>query len=174
MLQTFQRFPIDLEINFKFHKIVTNSFKIWPLFSISDSSLFTHLHLTVTTRAILNFPQAPCLFWTLSFFHSYTFCQKHATELYIFQRPSWIFFHVPFSDLADSNYFVLFCIPHTYLPHLNIIILHSCLLYPLQSPEKTGTKSFILYLYRIVPNPSEGLNINLIELKMLFINQFNE
>lgn len=53
MLQTLQWFPVNLEIKFKFHNSYKPFKKIWPVFSIAASLLFTHLYLILTTVAIL-------------------------------------------------------------------------------------------------------------------------
>lgn len=47
MLQTLQWFPVNLEIKFKFHNSYKPFKKIWPVFSIAASLLFTHLLISL-------------------------------------------------------------------------------------------------------------------------------
>lgn len=135
MLRTLHLFPTDLEIKFKFHNIVTSPFKIWPLFSILVSSLFIHLHLTLTTAAILNFPSIPCFFWPLSFCTVIPSVINMLPIFYIFQSATWIFFWAAFPDLANSN-ILSSSVPHIlfHLPHRNIITLYSWIPYSITVP----------------------------------------
>ena len=102
MLQTLQWFPVNLEIKFKFRNSYKPFKKIWPVFSIAASLIFTHLCLILTTVAILISLKYHASSGLLSFFTDILPVINMLLNFTSFKSPPWIFFHEAFPILANS------------------------------------------------------------------------